>query len=88
MSKPDPKPHQPRKPKGGKLGKDKSFKKDTQEKRVAKILKDIGVFRTRGSGSVAGNKGDLRGDYRTITIESKTTTKFDSISIKLSYIIR
>ena len=80
---PNPKDFQPRKPKGGKLGVDRSFKKDTQEKRVADILKSVGVKRQIGSGAVPGYKGDLVGGFQTITIESKTVTEARSITVKL-----
>lgn len=68
--------HEPRKPRGGKLGRDDDRIGDRQETRAVKKLRRLGVHKQRGSGNQHHAKGDLEGiQPESLLGECKTTDK-------------
>ena len=68
--------HEPRRPRGDKLGRDDNRIGNRQETRAAKKLRRLGVRKQRGSGNQHHAKGDLEGTKpESFLGECKTTDK-------------
>lgn len=68
--------HEPRRPRGSKLGRDDSRIGERHENRSAKKLRRLGIRKQRGSGNQHHAKGDLEGTQpESLLGECKTTDK-------------